>query len=395
MIKKIGILTGGGDCAGLNAVIGAVVKSATHEGWEVYGIRKGWEGAITGEMEPLSLADVDGIHSESGTILQTTRTNPYEFTGTLDGKFFEKRDLSARVIEVAEEKSLDAIIVDGGDDTLSVVPRLVEDYGNDVTFIGIPKTMDGDLQTYSLGLDSAINNATKNLKRIKTTLKSNASIGIVELFGRNVGRVTFKAGIASGSDVILIPEVDVDLGYTCNFIANKYNERADMNGGNPYGLIAVAEGTKHPITKNQVMLDNGKDSYGHGKLGGIGDKLAQLIKEKIKNDPKIRKHTNELKIQTERPTYDIRCGPTYYSDSYFGQKLGTAAVEYLRNGAVSGMAVVNFNEFGKVEVMPIEELIKPRLVHKEVLKLFERSGLYFFGRKPSKEHYEKAPQLSS
>src|SRR3989338_6900569 len=371
MTKKIGILTGGGDCGGLNAAIEAIVKSASNKGWEVYGIRKGWEGLILDAMHPLSVSDVDGIHSETGTILQTSRTNPYNFTGALNGQNLKKADVSEQVIETAKKHGLEAIIACGGNDTLSVIPKLKEDYGSAITFVGIPKTMDGDLQTYSLGLDTAINRAQQVLEGFVPLLKANGSIGIVEIFGRYVGRVTFKAGIAAGADVILVPEVAVDIGYTCNFIADRYQQRARQNGEVPYILIAVAEGTNHPLTGKKVYQEKGKDAFGNGKLGGISEALAELIEDGLKDDPRITAHTRKLDIKLITPTYYIRGGKTSYSDSYIGQKLGTAAVLYLKNGAESGMAVVNFNEDGKVELMPIQELIKPRHVHIEVLKLFE------------------------
>ena len=388
MTKKIGILTGGGDCGGLNAAIEAVVKSATNEGWEVYGIRRGWEGLILDAMRPLSVSDVDRIHSETGTILQTSRTNPYKFAGKLNGQYHDKANVSELVIANAKRHGLEAVIACGGNDTLSVIPNLKKDYGDSITFIGIPKTMDVDLQTYSLGLDTAINRAKQVLEGFVPLLKANGSIGIVEFFGRDVGRVAFKAGIAANADVILIPEVPIELNYTFNFIAERYDAKAKQNGGSAYVLVAVAEGTEHPLTRKKVYQTKGEDSFGNGKLGGIGDVLAKLIEDRLKDDPRILKHTEKLDIKIQTPTYHVRGGDTMYSDSYVGQKLGLGAVQYLKNGAQSGMAVVDFNEWGNIEVMPISRLIEPRLVHAEVMRLFEMSGLYCFGRKPEIGDYK-------
>ena len=237
-MRKIGILTGGGDCGGLNAVIEGIVKAAVHEGLEVDGILNGWEGAIYDIRRPLRISDVEGIHSETGTILQTSRTNPYNFTGDLDERNLIKADVSSRVIEDIKRAGLEAVIVVGGNDTLSVIRRhengdnlrgLSVDYKDAPIFIGIPKTMDGDLQTYSLGLDTAINRAKKVIEDFIPMLAANGSIGFVEFFGRDVGRVTFKAGISAGADVILVPEVPIDLDYTAGFIANRYDERAKRN----------------------------------------------------------------------------------------------------------------------------------------------------------------------
>ena len=386
-MQRIGILTGGGDCAGLNAVIEASVKIGYHEGIELMGIRRGWEGLILNNVRPLSLSDVEGIHSKTGTILLTSRTNPYKFTGELDGEHFEKANVSRRVIDNATRNGLEGLILCGGDDTLSVVPRLIEDYGSSIPMVGIPKTMDGDLQVYSLGLDTAINRAKQTLEDFVPILKANSSIGIVEFFGRDVGRVTFKAGIAAGADVILLPEVPSDLDYICEFIADLFDKRAMRNGGESYVLIAIAEGTSNPLTGEHVYLETGKDSFGNGKLGGVGDKFAKLIQDRLKDHPKIKKHVSRLDIKSQRPTYDVRGGATNYSDSYIGQKLGAAAVQYLKNGAESGMAVINFTEHSEIELMSIKKLIEPRPVHIEVLKLFENSGLYCFGRRPDNGYY--------
>src|SRR3989338_3159076 len=196
------------------------------------------------------------------------------------------------------------------------IPKLIGQYGNSLpaVLVGIPKTMDGDLQVYSLGLDTAINRARQILEDFKPVLKANGSIGIVELFGRDVGRVAFKSGIAAGADVILIPEVEIDWDYTCNFIADRYDNRARSNNGVSYVLIAVAEGTGHPITHRQVYQNNGADSFGHGKLGDVGQVLAKLIYDRFKDDPRIMQHTRKPDIKTQKPSYDVRGGETLYSD---------------------------------------------------------------------------------
>ena len=394
MVKKIAIATGGGDCGGLNAAIEAVMKAAANEGLEVEGYKKGWEGFIFDDRRKLRISDVEGIHSITGTLIQTSRTNPYNYTGELNGQFLQNANISGYVMENLKRASIDGVIICGGDDTLSVIPRLIKDYGDSIPFIGIPKTMDGDLQTYSLGLDTAINRAKQVLEDFVPTLKANGSIGFVEIFGRDVGRVTFKAGVSGGADVILLPEIPVDLEYTIDFIAKRYHERGINNGGTSYVLIAVAEGTEDTHTRKKIYQDKSKDSFGHGKLGGIGEVLAKLVHEKLKNDSRIRAHTRKLDVKTQQPTYNIRDGATLYSDSYIGQKLGAAAVQYLLNSAKSGMAVVNFDEIGRIQLMPIEKLIEPRLVHIEVLKLFERSGLYCFGRKPEEISYKPLTDLN-
>ncbi len=337
---------------------------------------------------------VQGIHSKTSTVLQTSRTNPFNYTGKLDNKDFEEADVSQYIIDNSKKRGLEAIIACGGDDTLSVIQDLVKKYGNSLTLIGIPKTMDGDLQVYSLGHNTAINRAKDELEDFIPLLEGNGAIGIIELFGRDVGRVAFMAGISAGADVILIPEIKVDLDYTCDFIADRYNSRAEhskKNPGiltNPYVLISVSEGTHDPLTDKRVYLETGTDSFGHGKLGGIGDKLAKRIHDKLKDDPRIRSHISKIDIKTKSPTYSVRCGHTLFSDSYVGQKLGIAAVEYLQKGGESGMGIVDFNEDGEIRRLPIKELTEPRPVNMEVLKHFENSGLYCFGRKPEKKDYK-------
>jgi len=388
LVKRIGILTGGGDCGGLNAAIESVVTFAARESWEVDGIRNGWEGAILDHRRSLRVSDVQGIHSETGTILGTSRINPYSYSGELDEVSLEKENISRRVIENAQRADLEAIIACGGDDTLSVIPRLIGDYGNSITFIGIPKTMDGDLQVYSLGLDTAINRSMQDIKDFIPVLKANSSIGFMEFFGRDVGRVTFKAGISSGADVMLIPEIPIDLDYTADFIANRYDERAKNHNGTTYVMVVVAEGTPNPVTGKKVHLTPGEDSFGHGKLGGIGDVLAKQIYEKLKDDPRIKRHTRKLDIKTQRPTYDVRGGATLYTDSYTGQKLGAAAVKAIKNRVTTGMAVVEFNADGEIELMTIKELVNSRKVHMDIVNLFESSGAYCFGRKPDEHIYK-------
>ena len=164
MVSTIGILTGGGDCGGLNAVTEASVKTGHHLGVKVVSIRRGWGGLILNNMRLLSLPDVEGISSQTGTVNLTGRENPYKFTGELDGQYFEDANVSKRVIGNAKKNGLEGLIVCGGDDTLSVVPRMIGDYGNSIPMVGVPKTMDGDLQVYSLGLDTAINRAQQVLQ---------------------------------------------------------------------------------------------------------------------------------------------------------------------------------------------------------------------------------------
>jgi ATP-dependent phosphofructokinase / diphosphate-dependent phosphofructokinase len=257
---KVGLLTGGGDCPGLNAVIRAVVQQLANEGASCLGILEGWRGLVQNMTCPLTIATTDGIISQGGSILGSSRTNPYRNPET---------DL-ALLRENFHRAELDALIVIGGDDTLGVAIRLHKDFG--IPVVGVPKTIDNDLMVtdFSFGFDTAVNIVTEAVDRLRTTTESHRRIMVVETMGRHSGWIACFAGIAAGADYILVPEVPIDLPHLIGVLSKR---RA---GGKKYGIVIVAEGAKFP-DQGPLTLGDHPDPFGNPRLGGIGAVIAEAI----------------------------------------------------------------------------------------------------------------------
>jgi phosphofructokinase-like protein len=257
---KVGLLTGGGDCPGLNAVIRAVVQQLANEGASCLGILEGWRGLVQNMTCPLTIATTDGIISQGGSILGSSRTNPYRNPET---------DL-ALLRENFHRAELDALIVIGGDDTLGVAIRLHKDFG--IPVVGVPKTIDNDLMVtdFSFGFDTAVNIVTEAVDRLRTTTESHRRIMVVETMGRHSGWIACFAGIAAGADYILVPEVPIDLPHLIGVLSKR---RA---GGKKYGIVIVAEGAKFP-DRGPLTLGDHPDPFGNPRLGGIGAVIAEAI----------------------------------------------------------------------------------------------------------------------
>jgi 6-phosphofructokinase 1 len=260
---KVGVLTGGGDCPGLNAVIRAVVRKGYPNDVKVVGIKNGWKGLIEADTVDLDLNSVSGILPKGGTILGTSRTNPYK-----------KPEDVKKVIDNYKKLGLDALIAIGGEDTLGVANKLNKE-GKGLNIVGCPKTIDNDLNAtdYTFGFDTAVNIATEAIDRLHTTAESHHRIMVVEVMGRHAGWIALHSGLASGADVILIPEVKIDLNEVCD-ILKKRKER-----GKGFSIVVVAEGAE--FKAGQVVLKEEKlDAFGHVRLGGIGEILAQEIEKR-------------------------------------------------------------------------------------------------------------------
>jgi ATP-dependent phosphofructokinase / diphosphate-dependent phosphofructokinase len=257
---KVGLLTGGGDCPGLNAVIRAVVQQLANEGASCLGILEGWRGLVQNMTSPLTIATTDGIISQGGSILGSSRTNPYRNPET---------DL-ALLRENFNKAELDALIVIGGDDTLGVAIRLHNDFG--VPVVGVPKTIDNDLMVtdFSFGFDTAVNIVTEAVDRLRTTTESHRRIMVVETMGRHSGWIACFAGIAVGADYILVPEVPIDLPHLIGVLSNR------RSGGKKYGIVIVAEGAKFP-DQGPLTLGDHPDPFGNPRLGGIGAVITEAI----------------------------------------------------------------------------------------------------------------------
>lgn len=258
---KVGILTGGGDCPGLNAVIRGVVRTIDNSGGTTVGFLEGWRGAIQGNTTELNVKNTDDIISRGGTILGSSRTNPYKNPADVD-----------QLCETFEKLGLDTLIAIGGDDTLGVASKLFHDRG--LATIGVPKTIDNDLSAtdQTFGFDTCINIVMEAIDRIRTTAESHRRIIVAEVMGRHAGWITCYSAIATAADYFLVPEREVDLDEMIDVLKQR---RAD---GKNYGIVVASEGAK---LKDQLVTQDGEvDDFGHVKLGGIGEVLANQIQEK-------------------------------------------------------------------------------------------------------------------
>jgi len=272
-IRRIGVLTGGGDCPGLNAVIRAVVKTAIREyRLSIIGFENGFGGLIQNRARELTEKDVVGILPRGGTILGTTnRDNPFHYPMTI-GEKKEFRDVSDRVIENVNIHGIDAMIIIGGDGSLSIAKDLYEIKG--LPAIGVPKTIDNDLKAtdQTFGFDTALNTATEAIDRLHTTAESHHRVMVLEVMGRYAGWIALQSGMAGGADVILIPEIP----YQMDRVIAKISERSDS--GKRFSIVVVAEGAK-PEGGEMVVNKHIEDSFDPIRLGGIGNVLAQQIEE--------------------------------------------------------------------------------------------------------------------
>lgn len=259
---KVALLTGGGDCPGLNAVIRAVVRTIHNHGGECIGFLEGWRGAIQGNYVPLRAQDTDEIIARGGTILGSSRTNPYK-----------KEENVRQLVETFNKLGLDALVGIGGDDTLGVAKRLYEE--EKLNVVGVPKTIDNDLSCtdFTFGFDTSINIVMEAVDRLRTTAESHRRIMVIETMGRHAGWIACFSGIATAADFILVPEIEVDIDHMCEVLKQR---RA---AGKSYGMIIVSEGAKLP-QEGIVTQDAEVDEFGHVKLGGIGQAVADLIERR-------------------------------------------------------------------------------------------------------------------
>lgn len=316
---KAAILTGGGDCPGLNAVIRAVVRTLHNAGHECIGFLEGWRGAIQGNFIPLKAQETDEIIARGGTILGSSRTNPYK-----------KEEYVGQLLENFQKLGLSALVAIGGDDTLGVAKRLFEE--QNLPVVGVPKTIDNDLSCtdFTFGFDTSINIVMEAVDRLRTTAESHRRVMVIETMGRHAGWIACFAGIATASDFTLIPEVEVDVDKMCEVLKQR---RA---AGKTYGMIIVSEGAKLPA-EGLVTKDAEIDEFGHVKLGGIGDTIADLIETRTG-------------IETRVVTLGHlqRGGPPSAYDRVLGTRLGIHAARLVLEKkfgdmvALRGLKIVSF-----------------------------------------------------
>ena len=259
------MLTGGGDCPGLNAVIRAVSRRSFDRDFEVLGIREGWRGLVEGKFEPLGPREISGILPRGGTILGTSRTNPFRIEGAVE-----------RVLEHFSAESLDALVAIGGEDTLGVAARLYAEH--DFPVVGVPKTIDNDLSAtdYTFGFDTAVWICTEAIDRLHTTAESHNRVMVVEVMGRHTGWIAVMSGIAGGADVILIPEQPITVEAACQELEKRHQH------GKDFSIVVVSEGYEltYASGERREVTQAGEDEFGHVRFGGVGEVLAHEIEER-------------------------------------------------------------------------------------------------------------------
>jgi 6-phosphofructokinase 1 len=265
--RTIGILTGGGDCPGLNAVIRAVVRSSDAQGWDCVAVVEGWRGLVESRFEELGPKEVSGILPRGGTIIGTSRTNPYKLDGGVE-----------KVLGNLHDRGLDALVAIGGEDTLGVAARLYREHALPV--VGVPKTIDNDLSgtDYTFGFDTAVSIATEAIDRLHTTAESHNRVMVVEVMGRHAGWIAVMSGIAGGADVILIPEQAMTVEAACDELRRRHSR------GKSFSIVVVSEGYELTYENGESRLVGGEaratDQFGHVALGGVGDVLGREIEQR-------------------------------------------------------------------------------------------------------------------
>ncbi|MCL5292245.1 MAG: 6-phosphofructokinase [Actinobacteria bacterium] len=345
---KIGLLTGGGDSCGINAAIRAIVIKAADDGHQVIGIRNGWAGTIEGWFSEITPEAVSGILPRGGTMLGTSRTNPFRMEGAVE-----------KLQRNYEEAGMDAIVAVGGDDTLGVAHR-INALEEAIPAVGVPQTIDNDVSgtDFAIGFHSAVEIATEAVDRLMTTAESHSRIMVLEVMGRDAGHVALAAGVAGGADLILVPEHS----FTVEEVVDTVKQRRDA--GRTFSLIVAAEGAK-PKGVEQATVSEKTDAFGHVRLGGVADFLA-----------------NEVEGRTGFETRSMnlghlqRGGASTPFDRILATQFGYAAVEMVERGEYDRMVAIQGNQITSV---PLEEAIgKTRPVDEALYRM--ANDLYRLGR---------------
>jgi phosphofructokinase-like protein len=320
---KIGILTGGGDCPGLNAVIRAAVRKGTfHHDDKFVGFLEGWRGLVEDMSMPLDLSAVAGILPRGGTILRTSRTNPAK-----------KPDGLEKCIATLKRHEVDALIAIGGDDTLSVATKLAD---KGVKVVGVPKTIDNDLAgtDFTFGFDTAVNIVTEAIDRVHTTAEAHNRVMVVEVMGRDAGWIAIYSGIAGGADVILIPEQPFDV----EKVATKIRMRHAR--GRYFSIVVVAEGAKFAAGKGGLVKQNEEiDEFGHARLGGVGNSLAQEIERRT-----------GFETRTVVLGHVQRGGSPTAFDRVLATRYGLGAIDMVHRGEFGKMAALRGNKIVSISL---------------------------------------------
>jgi 6-phosphofructokinase 1 len=330
-MARVGILTGGGDCPGLNAVIRAVVRKGIREhGHSLLGFRHGWAGAMGGDTIELTLENTSGILPRGGTMLGTSRTNPYKEEGGAE-----------RVRATLEAEGVDALIAVGGEDTLGVARRLGED---GVPVVGVPKTIDNDLAAtdFTFGFHTAVQIATDAIDRLHTTAESHNRVMVVEVMGRHAGWIACYSGMAGGADAILVPERPFDVDEVCERIRRRHRS------GRTFSIIVVAEGAV-PKDGSAPREEKQTDAFGHARLGGIAVELEGQIEQRTGYESRMTILGHVQRGGT----------PTAY-DRVLATRFGVGAIDAVSDGAFGLMVALQGTEI--VRVALADALREPKLL---------------------------------
>jgi 6-phosphofructokinase 1 len=341
---RAGILTGGGDCPGLNAVIRAVARRAFDRGDDVIGVLHGWRGLVEGQFRPLGPIDVSGILPRGGTILKTSRTNPYKVDGGVE-----------RVLQNLAQ--IDALVAIGGEDTLGVASRLHAEH--DVHVVGVPKTIDNDLSgtDYTFGFDTAVSIATEAIDRLHSTAESHDRVMVCEVMGRHTGWIAVMAGMAGGADVILTPERPVTVETCCELIQKRHAK------GKDFSIVVVSEGWELRTDggEGQLVESGATDAFGHARLGGVGDSLAREIEARTGFETRV---TTLGHIQ--------RGGSPTAHDRVLATRYGLKAADMVYAGAWGQMAALRGD---RIEAVPLSDAVAQLKTVPD--ELYEQASAFF------------------
>jgi 6-phosphofructokinase 1 len=325
---RIGVLTGGGDCPGLNAVIRAIVRKGVPQyKYEFVGFRDGWRGPLEGLTRKLDIPAVRGILPRGGTILGSSRTNPFAVDGGVD-----------RIQQNLMNLGVDALIAIGGEDTLGVATKLHE---LGVRVVGVPKTIDNDLAgtDYTFGFDTAVGIATEAIDRLHTTAESHHRALIVEVMGRHAGWIALHSGMAGGANVILIPEIPFDIEKVCDWVHSRFQTEYAP-------IIVVAEGAT-PLDGTMGLVTGERDAFGHVRLGGIGESIAKEIEKRTGKE-----------ARTTVLGHVQRGGTPSSRDRWMATRFGLHAIDAVHDGAWGSMVALHGAEVVRVPLSEATQTVK-------------------------------------
>ncbi len=340
---RIGVLTGGGDAPGTNAVIRAIVRKGLKEyGDEIVGIKDGWRGLLEAEFITLDQAAITAILTRGGSVLGFSRTNP-----------FKSENGVQRILQNVEKSGIEAIIAVGGDDTLGVACKL-GDFG--IKCVGVPKTIDNDLSgtDYTFGFNTAVSIATEALDRLRTTAEAHQRVIILEVMGRYTGWIALESGLAGGADVILIPEKPFDVDEICEYISQRQKR------GRNFDVVVVSEGAR-PKHGKEIVYSDGVDEFGNVRLGGVGYYLGKEIEKCTGTETRVVVLGHIQRGGT----------PTAF-DRILGTRFGLEAIDLVHEGKFGHMVGIKGN---KIVSVPLKEVVGKR---KTVdTKLYEMASVFF------------------